>query len=505
MNPRGLERWFAQARETVGLKYPGTPREAARRLGTKGAADRCVEALDPPARALLHLVCRVPRAVRRQDFDAAARVLFGDRAAEPLIDAGLVYPDGERMPRLHVPEPMRSRWRALAAAPASRPVEEPRPDASDTERADGFRFGLVLAAIEQQRPRVSGHVGLHQGDRAQLVSLVAAAFPAPADAAGMVDLALRHGLLKRHGIRWGVDFEGVDAADDLGARLATGPLEGADTRPGLLAVLATLTVDDRWHPLPVLLETAAAAMLDEPFAPGVGHELALLRDTLPRWPGVGAREHEGVVHLRLTELGRRALGLESPVPAHRKTLLVQPNLELVAQPGLDPRALARLGRVDRLTSVGGAAVLKLEEEAVRRAAAEGFDGEDMRSFLAAHSPRALPPNVVRVLADWAAIRGRARIVSGTVIVTDAGELVVRRALHGIEWRALGIGLWVVPSRKADAAARALAAAGLRCERIDAGDAPGMPATEGPGYASWRMRVDAQLARGRASLERISHG
>ncbi|MFM2152006.1 MAG: hypothetical protein RL199_441 [Pseudomonadota bacterium] len=497
-----LERWFEDQRETQGLKLEATPREMARRLASKETLFERVENLDPPARALLRLVCRVHRAGRLTDWDAASFALFGQRAAARLIDVGLAFLDGERMPRLHVPEPLRATLAEFCTPPCREPLPAPRPEAASHERETCFRFGMVLAVLEQLRPRVSGHVALHKSDRAHVVALVAPAFARAESADGMVDLALRHGFLRRQGPRFGVDFAAVDAADDLGARLAADLLERREARPGLPAALATLAFDDHWHPLPVLLETAAAAALDEPFAPGVGAEVALLRDRLPRWPGVGALEHDGVVHLRLTGLGRRALGLEAPVPRHEKALFVQPNLELVAEPGLDARALARLGRLARVTSVGGAAVFRLNEETVRRAAAEGFDGEAMRAFLAVHSPRPLPPNVVRTIADWAAVKGTTRVVTGTVLISDAGELALRRALKGIELRALGSGLWLVPSRKADAAARALAAAGLRCERVDADEAAEPNAGDDAARGSWRVRMDEQLARGRKALERM---
>src|SRR4029453_18077347 len=111
-----------------------------------------------------------------------------------------------------------------------------------------------------------------------------------------------------------------------------------------------------------------------------------------------ARTGDGAWAVRLTALGRWLLeggGVPSVESDYPKTLLVQPNLEVVAyRQGLTPALVARLTRFAAWQSLGSACTLQLGPESVYRALEGGLTFDDILRTLEQHGTRATPPAVV---------------------------------------------------------------------------------------------------------------
>jgi hypothetical protein len=113
--------------------------------------------------------------------------------------------------------------------------------------------------------------------------------------------------------------------------------------------------------------------------------------------------------VRLSPLGRWVLGLgESPAfPAYAQTLLVQPNLEILAyRQGLTPGLVARLGRFAAWKSLGSACTLQLQPDTVYGALETGETFATILQTLEQHGMRPTPAPVVESLKTWANKRER---------------------------------------------------------------------------------------------------
>src|SRR5262249_35738597 len=132
----------------------------------------------------------------------------------------------------------------------------------------------------------------------------------------------------------------------------------------------------------------------ETFLLGVAYHLRLVQ---------AARADEGWL-VRLAPLGRRLLGLPAEPPpeaAFPRTLLVQPNLEIVAfRQGLTPSLIAKLTRCATWKGLGAACTLQLEPATVYRALEQGLNFDALRLTLEQHATRALPQAVVDALRTW---------------------------------------------------------------------------------------------------------
>src|SRR5262249_25217875 len=94
-------------------------------------------------------------------------------------------------------------------------------------------------------------------------------------------------------------------------------------------------------------------------------------------------------------------------PAAAQTLLVQPNLEIIAyRQGLTPSLIAELSQVATWKSLGAACTLELRPETVYRALESGYSLDSIRQVLERHARRELPPAVVDSLRTWANKRER---------------------------------------------------------------------------------------------------
>jgi hypothetical protein len=160
----------------------------------------------------------------------------------------------------------------------------------------------------------------------------------------------------------------------------------------------------------------------EAFLLGIAYHLRLVhvaRD--PEGPGV-----------RLAPAGRWLLGLgEAPAldTAYTRTLLVQPNLEVVAyRQGLSAGLVARLTRCAEWKSLGAACILQLGPETVYRALEAGETFESIRQTLEQHGTRAVPPAVLDSLRTWSDKRERITVYPSATLLEFASPADLDEAL-----------------------------------------------------------------------------
>jgi hypothetical protein len=167
---------------------------------------------------------------------------------------------------------------------------------------------------------------------------------------------------------------------------------------------------------------------------------------------LAAKDGEGY-RVRLSATGRWLLGLGEPPPApgvFPRTLLVQPNLEIIAyRQGLTPALVARLTRFATWKTLGAACTLQLEPETVYRALEAGETFESICRALEQHGTRATPPAVLDLLRTWSNKRDRITVFPAAALMefnTPADlEEALARGLPGV--RVSGTVL-VVPNEEA---------------------------------------------------------
>jgi hypothetical protein len=136
--------------------------------------------------------------------------------------------------------------------------------------------------------------------------------------------------------------------------------------------------------------------------------------------------------VRLAPTGRWLLGLaEAPAPpaVYTQTLLVQPNLEVIAyRQGLTPALLGRLTRFAAWKSLGAACTLQLGPESVYRALEAGETYDSIRLALEQHGTRALPPAVLDSLRTWSNKRDRITVYPSATLLEFASAADLDEAL-----------------------------------------------------------------------------
>ena len=132
-----------------------------------------------------------------------------------------------------------------------------------------------------------------------------------------------------------------------------------------------------------------------------------------------AKDTEGGWLVRLAPAGRWLLGYApepAPPPAFPQTLLVQPNLEIIAfRQGMTTSLIARLTKFANWKSLGAACTLQLNAESVYRGLESGLTFESLLQTLEKHGTRALPPSVVESLRTWADKRERITVYSSATL------------------------------------------------------------------------------------------
>jgi hypothetical protein len=154
--------------------------------------------------------------------------------------------------------------------------------------------------------------------------------------------------------------------------------------------------------------------------------------------------------VRLSPMGRWLLGVgEAPpaVPAFPKTLMVQPNLEMLAyRQGLTPALVGKLTRFAAWKTLGAACTLQLEPETVYRALELGETFDSICLTLEQHGTRAIPPAVLDSLRTWSNKRDRITVFPAAALLEFASADDLNAALaRGLPAIRIGDAVAVVPS------------------------------------------------------------
>ena len=179
----------------------------------------------------------------------------------------------------------------------------------------------------------------------------------------------------------------------------------------------------------------------ETFLLGVAYHLRLVQ---------AARAADGGWLVRLTPIARWLLqGGPSPdvPPVYAQTLLIQPNLEIVAfRQGLTPALILKLTRFAAWKSLGAACTLQLGPETIYRALESGQSFDSIRLTLEQHGTRAVPTAVLEALRTWANKRDRITVYpSGTLLEFATADDLTEALARGLPGVRLSDTLAVVAS------------------------------------------------------------
>jgi hypothetical protein len=179
-----------------------------------------------------------------------------------------------------------------------------------------------------------------------------------------------------------------------------------------------------------------------PYLLGLAYQLRLVQ----------AARHGDDWAVRLSPAGRWMLGLASTPPAGHafpKTLLVQPNLEVVAyRQGLTPSLVAFLARVASWQSLGAVCMLQLGPDSVYRGLEGGLTFERIQQTLEKHGTIPTPPGVVDSLRTWSNKRDRITVYpSGALLEFASAEDLEAAFARGFSGVKLSDRLAVVPGEE----------------------------------------------------------
>jgi hypothetical protein len=136
--------------------------------------------------------------------------------------------------------------------------------------------------------------------------------------------------------------------------------------------------------------------------------------------------------VRLSPLGRWAMGLvvEPPAfPSYPQTLLVQPNLEILAyRQGLTPRLIVALSRFANWKGLGPACTLQLEPKSVYRGLEAGETLTSVVQTLERYGMKALPPAVLDSLRTWSNKRERITVYASAALFEFATAAELSEAI-----------------------------------------------------------------------------
>ena len=159
------------------------------------------------------------------------------------------------------------------------------------------------------------------------------------------------------------------------------------------------------------------------FLLGVAYQLRMLQ---------AVKGPEGEWLVRLSPLGRWLLGRGEAPPApplFPQTLMVQPNLEIIAyRQGLTPALVGRLSLFANWKSLGAACLLQLEPESVYRALQSGETFDSILQLLNRHGMKPVPSAVVDSLKTWAGKRERIAVFPSATLFEFASADDLAEAL-----------------------------------------------------------------------------
>ena len=158
------------------------------------------------------------------------------------------------------------------------------------------------------------------------------------------------------------------------------------------------------------------------FLLGIAYSLRLLQAT---------KSDTGWV-IRLSPLGRWVMGLSETMPAlptFKQTLLVQPNLEMLAyRQGLTPELIVSLSKIATWKGLGPACTLQLEPHSVYRALEMGESLTSIMHLLEGHGIKVIPSAVLDSLKTWSNKRERISIYAAGAIFEFATPAEMNEAI-----------------------------------------------------------------------------
>ena len=159
------------------------------------------------------------------------------------------------------------------------------------------------------------------------------------------------------------------------------------------------------------------------FLLGVAYPLRLIQ---------ACKDPSGAWSVRLSALGRWALGYAAAPPggpAFPQTLVVQPNLEILAyRQGLTPELIVKLTRFATWRTLGAACTLQLEPHSVYRALEMGETQTSIVQTLERHSMKPTPAPVLEALKTWSNKRERISVFPSAVLLEFATPAELNEAL-----------------------------------------------------------------------------
>ncbi len=159
------------------------------------------------------------------------------------------------------------------------------------------------------------------------------------------------------------------------------------------------------------------------FLLGIAYSLRLVQAT---------KAADGGWLIRLSPLGRWMMGLSEHPPAaarFKQTLLVQPNLEMLAyRQGLTPELIASLSKIATWKGLGPACTLQLDPHSVYRALEMGESLTSIVQLLERHGIKAVPTAVLDSLKTWSNKRERISIYSAGAIFEFASPVEMNEAI-----------------------------------------------------------------------------
>lgn len=135
--------------------------------------------------------------------------------------------------------------------------------------------------------------------------------------------------------------------------------------------------------------------------------------------------------VRLSPLGRTLAtrAAAAAAPEYPKTLLVQPNLEILAyRQGLGPKLIAELSQFATWKTLGAACTLNLEPGSVYRGLETGGSHDQIMGVVQRHGVREVPPSVVQALRTWADKRDRLTVYAAGNLLEFASAADLEAAL-----------------------------------------------------------------------------
>jgi hypothetical protein len=455
-------------------------------LGNVAVIDRRIRALQPAAKKILTLMghSRQPRWAMGSLLELLAALGHAEGPAPilALFAEGLLYPDlDERSHRLKSFETWLGSslelqvfaYPQVTARALGEDLGLPScpgvvTECTNPREADGLEWLLRLAALWQQvmadplRQTQQGDFFKRDLDRLQNDPLLAAP---PADAlVPLPDLGLLTAALAESGgilQRVDGDLHGGSLPDiwedglfpALASMLAwLFPVQPWNPETGWLAnrtagnpypsafllalLLLTRLADQNWavpeaiatwifqhHPYWHGSEKRAVTPAIQTFLLGLAYPLRMIQ---------AAKDGQGEWVVRLSELGRWVLGVGSAPtepPKFPKTLLVQPNLEIIAyRQGLTPALIASLSRFAAWKNLGSACTLQLQPETAYRALEGGLTLEAILQTLDGHGMHATPTAVVESLRTWANKRERLSVYPSAALFEFASAADLEEAL-----------------------------------------------------------------------------